>query len=493
MNALVCCAVLLSSIHAAPAEPLPPEQPAKRLARLSNRAEKSFRAGEYAMAEALLLQARDLDSSNSVVLYNLACAKALQGESARAMDWLEKATAAGYTDFIHMGLDPDLASLREQPRYLQLLQKKDEIQRKAAQKVLARLRSQFGKDYLYEVDDEFKLVFATNIDRPTLDALKHTLTAQARSLWRQIFVHKPDEYILVVVPSADDYRKLVPDRSVGGLYMDDSKTLIAQRLGQVMVHEFTHALHAGDRAPLAQEQPIWLCEGLASVWEAGHYEKDELVPADNVRLHFLQRAAAKDQLIPLARLLEMNQREFVRRANLAYGESGSLLIYLHEKGLLRKFYDSYKEDYARDATGRVALQEVTGMPLPQLEKEWKAWMVQRVPPPLQTGPDGPVIGARLGEATDGIKVTNLVAAGPAVRAGVQLGDVIIGVDGKEVRDYPSFAPILNQYLVGDEVTLRIRRDRAYLDIPVTLSKRSDPSNVPARPPAATRPAAGQLP
>ena len=34
------------------------------------------------------------------------------------------------------------------------------------------LKKQFGNDYLYEIDDADRLMFATNVDQPTLEALK---------------------------------------------------------------------------------------------------------------------------------------------------------------------------------------------------------------------------------------------------------------------------------------------------------------------------------
>ena len=64
-----------------------------------------------------------------------------------------------------------------------------------------------------------------------------------------------------------------------------------------------------------------------------------------------------NRLIPLEKLLKMNQKEFIQRATLAYGQSSSVLLYLYEKGLLKKFYDTYKAGYDMDPTGRQALAD----------------------------------------------------------------------------------------------------------------------------------------
>ncbi|MEM7202125.1 MAG: DJ-1/PfpI family protein [Planctomycetota bacterium] len=54
--------------------------------------------------------------------YNAACAYALLGESERAFEWLQKAVDAGFTRAGTAKADPDLTSLREDPRFATLLE-----------------------------------------------------------------------------------------------------------------------------------------------------------------------------------------------------------------------------------------------------------------------------------------------------------------------------------------------------------------------------------
>ena len=236
-----------ASRPAAAAAKLSPEQLRRRVTQLTRRSialleqRSSTRPSRYCSR-----RSRSIPTS-FINLYNFACLKALRGQADIALDYLERAADAGYTDFIHLGIDPDLTSLRDLPRYRTFVAKKPLYQRRAADRALASLKQQFGDGYLYELDEQDKLIFATNVDRETLDALKKSLKAQARSQWAQLFEHRPDEFIRVVVPSPQDYKKLIRMPGVGGIYMDGSKLLIAQRLGQVMTHEFTHALHAADR------------------------------------------------------------------------------------------------------------------------------------------------------------------------------------------------------------------------------------------------------
>src|SRR6266487_2406953 len=186
-----------SLVWAAP--PILPPQPATRPATnpvemdrgkirlLSRRALAAAKAGRLDDAEKALAEALVLDPVNSTNLYNMACVKALRGRSDAALDYLERSASEGFTDFIHIEKDTDLDSLRNLPRFKQFLAKKDEYQRKAADRVVAWLKHEFGDGYLYDIDEKNKLIFATNTDKETLVATKKWLVAQAQSQWADLF------------------------------------------------------------------------------------------------------------------------------------------------------------------------------------------------------------------------------------------------------------------------------------------------------------------
>ena len=453
----------------------------KKVIALTRRSIQLLQKNKLDEAEPVLKEALALDPTDTTNLYNYACLLSLKGRPDAALDYLQKAAEAGWADFVHLARDPDLNSLRELPRYKDFVGRKAVYQKRAAEKTVADLKTQFGDGYLYELDEERKLIFATNTDRQTLTELKAWLQAQANSQWAELFEHRPDQYIAVVLPSPSDYREIVKVPGVGGFYNDNAKLLICQRLGQTMTHEFTHALHAADKAPLGQDHAIWVHEGLASLYEAARFEGDRLVPQDNFRLNMLQNAArGRNVLIPLEKLLKMEQPEFVKKANLAYGQAGSVMLYLHGQNLLRPFYDTFKKTFDKDPTGRLALEQVTGRTLAEFEKEWSAWMTKRERVPFDTGDEGPVIGAAIGDATDGVKIESVMPNGPAAKAGLAGGDVLVGLAGgadanvyAQVRDYQSFVPMLIQFKPGDQVKVRVRRAGNYLELPLTLGRRSE--------------------
>ena len=142
--------------------------------------------------------------------------------------------------------------------------------------------------------------------------------------------------------------------------------------------------------------------------------------------------------------------------------------------MLRKFYDTFKQTYGQDKTARLALEKVTGQPLDDFQKDWQAWMIKRVPPTLHAPGDGPYLGLEFGHANDGVLISKLKPIGPARRAGLRVGDVLVGLDDAETRDEPTFLEILNTHKPGDTVTLKLRRDGSYLQISMILGRWNDP-------------------
>jgi hypothetical protein len=455
-----------------PAPPTPEQQ--KRLAvhEFTRRSIELLRQKKYALAEAALTEALVLDPDHATNIYNMACLKALTNRPDDAMAYLERAANAGFTDFIHIDQDPDLTPLHALPRYKAMLAAKDLYQKRDADRAVASLRRQLGDKYLFDVDYDTKLIFAANIDPQSLAAVKKWLTMQAKSQWEQLFAHKPDQYVAIVLPSPADYRKIISKiidkRGVEGIYIHSARMLIAGRLGQVMTHEFTHALHAGDLDPLGQEHPIWIVEGLASLFEAGQFEGEKLVPHDNYRLWHLRVAYRTGKLIPLEKLFTWKQAQFVANANLGYGEASSVMLYLYEQDLVRKFYDTYKVNFEKDPTGRLTLEQVTGKPLKDFEREWQTWMFKRTPPATDIAVLGPVIGMYFVQENDGLKVDRIVGKGPADSAGVKMGDVVVGLNDLDVRDPNSLTPLLKEFKPGDSVLFKLRRGEEYLNLPLTL-------------------------
>jgi hypothetical protein len=368
----------------------PTESQRRRVSELSRRSADLIEQRKFADAKGTLEEALFLIPDNPTCLYDLACVDAATGRPEKAISDLEHATDAGFTDFSQLERNPAFAVLRDIPGYRRLLSQKDEITHRAATRILGELKHRFGDRYSCMVDEQRKMVFAAYLAPAALDELASALRVERASQGEQVFSHPPDEFIRIVVASAVDFSKIELRSEVAGYYDDSTRTLIVKHTGPELRHEFTHAMHAADQHALDQEHPVWLSEGLATLYEyatseAGNEEHTpRLIPADTWRLASVQAAAKHDTLIPIDKLVTMDRAAFTSRADLAYGESGSLLLYLYEHQLLKKFYEAYTEGFANDPTGLKAMELVTGMSLPRLQKDWMSWLTPRSVPSKQT-------------------------------------------------------------------------------------------------------------
>ena len=91
----------------------------------------------------------------------------------------------------------------------------------------------------------------------------------------------------------------------------------------------------------------------------------------------------------------------------------------------------------------------------------------------------PVIGVSLDRtySGEGAQVVDsgdaVLANGPAAKAGVQPGDVIVGFEGKRVRTPDQLIVSIRARAVGETVTLKVQRDTKQIDLKMTLEAATD--------------------
>lgn len=84
--------------------------------------------GEFDRAKRWLRRALEIDSDDSVLLYNVACGLATLGEVDAAIDYLEQAVDRGVVSTAWMRNDTDLASLRGSSRYAEMLRRLEDAE-----------------------------------------------------------------------------------------------------------------------------------------------------------------------------------------------------------------------------------------------------------------------------------------------------------------------------------------------------------------------------
>lgn len=112
-NRAVCLLVLLSLVAQAAFAANPRD--------LIARATEAYTKGEYARSADLFGEAVAAGATDGSSLYNTACASALAGRSAAALDFLARAVDAGYTNTVQMKSDTDLASIAGTERFREII------------------------------------------------------------------------------------------------------------------------------------------------------------------------------------------------------------------------------------------------------------------------------------------------------------------------------------------------------------------------------------
>ncbi|SMO42283.1 DegQ family serine endoprotease [Gracilimonas mengyeensis] len=81
--------------------------------------------------------------------------------------------------------------------------------------------------------------------------------------------------------------------------------------------------------------------------------------------------------------------------------------------------------------------------------------------------------------TRGIMVGRVEEGSPAENAGLQAEDVIVSLNGEEIRNWDNFRTSIASFKPGDEITLGIVRDNDNMELEVTLGERPDDATASA--------------
>ncbi|MBL7140206.1 MAG: PDZ domain-containing protein [Planctomycetes bacterium] len=331
----------------------------------------------------------------------------------------------------------------------------------AEAKALADLyEKQFGEGYTTHIDSRWHLVYVSALDDRTLRNVTHLLALYAEAQQRSLFREPLLWNVTVVLPTVNDYRKSSPPREVAGYYNPATRTLTSLTTSDVLIHEFTHALHHSDEVRANQRHPVWLREGLATLFQGSRVvEGGRLEVLPDPSLAMLQGAIRDRGIPPLADLLVMDHRAFTEKAEICYPYVRHIMLYLHQQEKLGTFYEAYKAQYTADVTARKALEATLGQPLEAIEKAWRAWLLAREPPWTPAHPTVAHLGIRMRRAPEGIMVDAFLPGSTAQRAGVlKINDIIVSVAGRATPNARDLAPAVQSCKPGQTIDIEIIRD-----------------------------------
>ena len=77
------------------------------------------------------------------------------------------------------------------------------------------------------------------------------------------------------------------------------------------------------------------------------------------------------------------------------------------------------------------------------------------------------------DVSQGVVIEGLEEGGSAQYAGLQINDVIIGIDGREVKSIPELQEVVGRAKVGDTVSLKVLRKNKPITVPVKLREQKN--------------------
>lgn len=484
VSALPLAASPIASAQSTPASPAKPaDRP--RAARpgvpTENDVVAAFGRKEYAKALSLVEAILAANPDDALMHYNAGCALAHLGRIDEAVAKLNDAVKHGFRDFTHMEQDPDLVAVREHPGYKAIVAAKERADQDAAKQNFERWREQFGDErYRYQSDSELNLHFATALDQRMHDRMIAMLRKQAKQQIATLFAGPPKESVFIAIPTPADSRvffrdlarrdKVFDNPNVAGIYEHRARRLVSSDVGASMRHEFTHAMHYGDMERLGQAHPLWMQEGLASLYEDYDIGSDGVTIAFSVneRDNVMRGLAKAGRATPWARLVAMRGEEFMKKPQDLYPQVRSMFRFLADQGKLVEWYRAYVRGFAEDRSGAKAFETVLGAPLAEVERRWKQWVVAGEMPDRAVQPGDASLGVAIDDAQDGARVTDVLPRTAAFKAGIRTGDVIVSVGGVSITSASELVATVARAKVGDVVEVALRRGNDYLRMKVML-------------------------
>jgi len=434
---------------------------------------RSFDLKRYHAAIDQIDEYLELRPNDPHMLYNMACARALIGERDNAASTLRRAVEAGFVAFGHMRNDPDLESIRDHPTYKAILLAADDTAQRGAQRVISRWRNRFGSDdYTYEVDEARNLCYATSLDPVAQQETRAMLETQADHLKDTLFGAMPPYYVLVALPTPRHADELLKgDSSVGGLYDHGQRVLVTRNVGGSLRHEFFHLMHYGHMERIGQDHPLWIQEGMASLYEDYELSDDgDITFTPNERHNIVRRLARAGRLMSWDRLMRIEDRRFMADAAQLYPQVRSIFEFIADGPGLAEFYRVYVKHYPKDETGRKAIEMIFDDELDEIERRWRRWVVARpaVDRSISRGDAAIGILADPHATNDGVLIDEILEGTSAARSALRVGDVIVGIDSRPTRSLNELQAVIAMHSPGDVIRVRARRGEEYYTTAITL-------------------------
>jgi hypothetical protein len=308
------------------------------------------------------------------------------------------------------------------------------------------------------VDTKAGLAFATYLDEAAHERMKETLAKLERHLLKAYFGKPPESLALVAIVRPNDAHMYLERPEIRGMYLHRERRLVARDTGQSLQHEFVHLIHYADMQRRGQLHPIWIQEGLASLYEDYTIRDDGHVEFHpNIRFNIARRQVVTGAAQEWRALMNMAPERFMQDAESHYPQVRAIFEFFAKERELENFYRELVATAKEDPTGIRAVERTFGAPLAKVETRWRTWMRERGAVDDRVSPGDASLGVTVEDVGGGVRIRAFGQGSAARAAGLRVGDVMYSVAGAPVRNRDELVLIVARLRLGESVEVRFRR------------------------------------
>lgn len=423
--------------------------------------------------------ARAPDAPSYSEHYQRARELAREGAHEAAGEALLDAITDGFSDFHRMRRDPALAPIRDTKVYETILLGWRDLLDARGETDAASAKEALGKAYRIVRDEELR-IHIVHAHRPeaiedALDDLRHVarwweeeVLAALPEEERRPSPDRPHPWVTIVLPTPEDFVRLLGAGGVGGIYQPSTNRLISQDLGPSLRHEFVHALDWRLLRRMGARRPGWMLESVASLVEDINLDEEgTLEPTPSWRTNIAKRREDLGRRMEWSRLWTLPRDRFMGvRPNAQYAQARAIALYAWERGAFGEWVVRSLEEDADDA-----LASALGSTLKEAERGFAGWLADLPMAPEEIEPGGAslrVVTAR--GRGDGVRIERILPGSPAREAGLRMNDVLVRVGGLRVWTREDLARVLAERSPGERVEIEARRYARRLRTTATLEE-----------------------
>jgi hypothetical protein len=246
---------------------------------------------------------------------------------------------------------------------------------------VSALRESLPEGFFVMVEPPFVVIGDGGPERVAQRA-ESTVRWAARLLRKDFFKTEPTgPFDVWLLESEESYRaraKLVsgdPPDTPYGYFDPDARALVMNIStgGGTLVHEMVHVYVEADFPAC----PVWLNEGLGSLFEACRERLGHIMGLTNWRLPGIQSAIRADAVPTIEELTALTTSQFYGEGEgVHYSMARYLCYHLQEEGKLRGFYKAFRKAQAEDPAGYATLCATLGEDdMAAFQQRWEAWVL----------------------------------------------------------------------------------------------------------------------